>query len=189
MFKNISDFFLRIADWKTFGAALCVYMVFGGYIMPHGLATLQQMNGKKTEVLDLQFSYTPEKAHAILSEYTDQSRDYAARFELIADGLYPISYTFLFLIMMAWLFRSLSAYGVNARYLHMLPFVVMTADYSENTGIITMLSSYPNFSDTVVRISSVFTSIKWTLLAVEGIIILTGLGMIIYYRVSGRKTA
>ncbi len=186
MLKSISDFFLRIAGWKTFIAALLLYLVFGAYVMPHGLATIQELSGSKVEVLDLQFSYSPEKVHSILSGYTDESRAYAMRFNAIEDSLYPVAYTFLFLIMMAWLSRSLAVYGVRLGYIHLLPFVVMMADYSENTCIITMLRKYPAIPDRLVHLSSILTSTKWTVLGLESFIILGGLGLIGYYRMTGR---
>jgi hypothetical protein len=184
--KTISDFLIRIAGWRTFVAALLVYLIFGLYIMPHGLARIQQLSRKKVEVLDLQFSYTPERARSILAEYTDESRAFTIRFNAIDDGLYPIVYTFLILIMMAWLSRSLTAYGVRAGYLHLLPFVVMLSDYSENTCIITMLRKYPDVPDWLVRLSSCFTTIKWSLLGLEALMILGGLSLIAYYRMSGK---
>ena len=189
MLKTIHDFFLRIAGWQTFVAALLVYLVFGLYVMPHGLATIQQLSGKKVEVLDLQFSYTPEHARAILSEYTDESRAYTMRFSAIDDGLYPIAYTFLILIMMSWLSRSLAVHGIRTGYLHLLPFVVMLADYTENTCIITMIRRYPDFSDGLLRISSLCTTVKWSLLGLEALMILVGLCLIGYYRMSGRKVS
>ena len=188
MLKIIADFFLRIAGWKTFIAGLLVYLVFGAYIMPHGLAAIQELSGSKVEVLDLQFSYSPEKVHSILSGYTDESRAYARRFNAIEDSLYPVAYTFLFLIMMGWLSRSLAGYGVRMGYVHLLPFVVMVADYSENTCIITMLREYPEIPNRLVHISSILTSTKWTVLGLEVVIILGGLGLLGYYRMNG-KTA
>ena len=187
--KIISAFFLRIAGWRTFVAALFVYLIFGLYVMPHGLARIQELSGRKVEVLDLQFSYSPERARSIISEYTEESRAFTARFNAIYDGLYPVAYTFLILIMMSWLSRSLAAYGVRTGYLHLLPFIVMIADYSENTCIVMMMRKYPDFSDGLVRISSCFTAAKWSLLGLEAVMVLGGLCLIGYYRVSGKKTS
>jgi hypothetical protein len=187
MLQKIADFFWRIAGWKTFIPALLIYVVFAGYVMPQGAKAIQKVCGKKVEILDLQFSYTPERAKAILSEYTFLGRCEAAKFELWGDTLYPIAYTFLFLTIMGWVFKSLAVYDFRVRYIHLFPFLVLIADYSENVGIIKMLKTYPNFSDSLVAVSSLFTSLKWSLLAVQTFIIGVALWLLTFYRITRRK--
>jgi len=187
MLNKIADFFWRIAGWKTFAAALLIYAVFAGYIMQEGARRIQELSGKKVEILDLQFSYTPERAKAILDSYNDASRDFAANFTLIADTLYPVSYTFLFLVIISWVFKSLAVYGFRIRYIHLLPFLMMIADYGENACVITMLKSYPDFSTNLATLSSTFTSVKWSLLAFETFIIGIALWLLTFYRISRRK--
>lgn len=187
MLQNIANFFWRISGWKTFLAGLAIWLIFGTVIMPGGAAKIQQISGKKVEVLDLQFTYTPEKARAILADYGENGRRFAANFELIADTLYPLAYTFLFLIIISWVFKSLSVYGIRIRYVNLLPFLVMAADYCENAGIITMLKNYPGFSDNVVVISSFFTSLKWSLLALQAFIIGAAIWLLTFYRMTRGK--
>lgn len=187
MIQKIADFFWRVAGRNTFIAALLVYLVFGLYIMPTGLAKIQELSGKKVEVLDLQFTYTPEKARAIAASYGDAGRDFAARFEMLGDGLYPLVYTFLFLIILAWVFKSLAPYGIRVRYIHLLPLLVMFADYGENTCIISILKNYPNISDQLAMASSFFTSLKWSLLIVVTLVIGVSLWMLTFYRMTRGK--
>ncbi len=187
MIQKIDLFFWRIAGIKTFIPALLIYLFLGAVVMPYGAQTMQQVSGKKVEILDLQFTYTPEKAKAIIAPYGDAGRAYAAKFEMVADTLYPVSYTFLFLVIMGWVFKSLSVYGVRIRYIHLLPFLVMLADYSENSCIITMLNTFPNFSDGLAMVSSLFTSLKWSLLALETFIIGVALWLLTFYRITRRR--
>ena len=187
MLQKIAGYFWRSAGIKTFMAALLLYLVFGGFVMPKGTQTIWQICGKKVEILDLQFNYTPERARAILSEYNEAGRDFAAKFSLIGDTLYPIVYTFLFLIMASWLFKSLAAYGFRIRYVHLLPLLVMIADYCENAGIITMLKAYPGFSDTLVIITSFFTSLKWSLLVLLAFILGAAIWLLTFYRITRGK--
>jgi hypothetical protein len=187
MLQKIAGFFWRIAGLKTFIAALIIYMVFGAYIMPKGAQMIQQISGKKVEMLDLQFTYTPERARAIIGDYGVSARWEAASFELWADTLYPLTYTFLFLIIMGWVFKSLSVYGVRVKYIHLLPFLVLFADYSENACIIRMLKTYPDFSDNLAVASSFFTSLKWSLLAVITFIIGAAIWLLTFYKMTRGK--
>ncbi len=189
MLQKIAGFFWRIAGFKAFIGALIIYLVFAAYVMPKGPQMIQQISGKKVEILDLQFTYTPERARAILGEYGVLARWEAASFELWADTLYPLAYTFLFLIIMGWLFKSLSVYGVRIRYIHLLPFLVLIADYCENACIITMLKSYPDFSDNLALASSFFTSLKWSLLALITFIIGAGIWLLTFYKMTRGKVA
>jgi hypothetical protein len=187
MLNKIAAFFWRIAGWKTFLPALLVYAVFAGYVMRHGAERIEEISGKKIEILDIQFSYTPERAKAIIAQYGDAGRDFAATFELIGDTLYPITYTFLFLVIMAWVFKSLSVYGFRVRYIHLFPFLVMLADYSENACIIRMLRTFPDFTDNLAQLSSFFTSLKWSLLVAETFIIGAALWLLTFYRMTRGK--
>jgi hypothetical protein len=188
MLNKIGVFFWRIAGLKTFLAALLIYVFYALAVMRPGIEKIQEISGKPVKILDLQFSYTPDDARAFIGEYNEVGRNFTAHFELIADGLYPLIYTFLFLIMMGWLFKSLFVYGVHVRYIHLLPFLVMLADYGENACIITMLKSFPNFSDNVAWLSSLFTSLKWSLLAVETLIIGAAIWLLTFYRMWRGKT-
>jgi hypothetical protein len=187
MLQKIADFFWRIAGLKTFIAALLIYIVFAGYVMPHGAQRIQEISGKKVEILDLQFTYTPEKAKGIIAEYGETGRDCAAKFELIGDTLYPVAYTFLFLIIMGWLFKSLAAYGFKIRLIHLFPLLIIMADYNENACIIRMLKNYPGFSDELVNLSSFFTSLKWCLLAAQTFIIGIALWLLTFYKMTRGK--
>ena len=189
MLNRISDFFWRISGWKTFAVGLLLYIFFAVVMMQQGAAMIQQICGKKVEIFDLQFTYTPERAHEILSQYNEAGRSFAATFTMLADSIYPVSYTFLFLMIMGWLFKSLAVYGFRVRYIHLLPFLVMVFDYSENAGIVTMLKNYPDFTDGTVIVTSLFTSLKWSLLAVETFIIGAGLWLLTFYRMSKGRLA
>ena len=189
MVQKAADYFWRIAGLKTFLAALGAWIIFGLVVMPASTAKLQQITGKKLEVLDLQFSYTPERARAIIAEYGETGRYYAAWFEAIADTIYPMVYTSLFLIIISWVFRSLSVYGVRIRYIHMLPFLVMLADYCENACVITMLKTFPDFSDGLAMMSSVFTSLKWSLIGAQAFVIGGAIWLLTFYKMTRGKFA
>jgi len=182
MLKRITDALYRITGRNAFIIALMVYAVFGLYVMPQGLAKIQALSGREVKVLDLQYAYTPVQARAWLSEYTDVSREYAARFDLVEDSVYPVVYTALFLVMISWLCRSLEMYGLRLRYLLLLPLAVMLIDYCENQGNAHMLRSYPYFSDRVAVFTSALTTAKWTLVGIEGLVLIVGVCVLVYYR-------
>jgi hypothetical protein len=189
MLDKIAEFFWRIAGWKTFLPALMIYAVIGGCILYTWNQKMVKKDGTIMNMLDKQFSYTPDTARTLMTEYGDTGRSFAWRFELIADGLYPISYTFLFLIIISWTFKSLAPYGFSIRYIHLFPFLVMLFDYSENACIIRMLKTFPDFSDNLVQLSSFFTSLKWSLLVAETFMIGAALWLLTFYRMKRGRMA
>jgi hypothetical protein len=88
---------------------------------------------------------------------------------------------------MGWVFKSLSVYGVRVKYIHLMPFLVLFADYSENACIIRMLKTYPDFSDNLAVASSFFTSLKWSLLAVITFIIGAAIWLLTFYKMTRGK--
>jgi len=184
MLNKFSSFFWRIAGWKTFLPALGIYFVFGGYIMPRGAMQFEALSGKKVEILDLRFFYSPDKARSIISEYTDASRSFAIQFGLMADTVYPVAYTFLFLIITSWIFKALSAYGIGYRHLHLFPLIILPVDYFENISIATMMKTYPAITDANAYVATFFTSLKWTLVIVLTLITISALLMLIVKRFS-----
>ncbi|HLP21050.1 MAG TPA: hypothetical protein VK174_12145 [Chitinophagales bacterium] len=171
MIRKVSAYFLRIANWKTFVAALLLYLLFGAYVMPQGAKAFEANSGKKVEILDLQFHYTPEQARSIIADYGDAGRSFAIKFGLIADTLYPLAYTFFFLMITSLIFKGLINKGTRTGNLHLFPLFILVVDYCENIGIANLMNSYPNFTDTEVHVASFFTSLKWCL--VVGLALIT----------------
>lgn len=173
MIEKTLNFFWQLAGWKAFTGALVLYIFFGAVVMPLGAKKFSEVSGKKVEILDLQFFYSPEKARNIISEYGDAGRQYAIQFGLIADTLYPISYTLLFIILTAWIYKSINS--GNSVYLLCLSLLIMLIDYCENLNIASLMYKYPAVSDLQIYVSSMFTSAKWTLVLGQVLLIVVGL--------------
>lgn len=165
MLAKVSGWFYRISNIKTLLAAIAVYLVFGAYVMPTGAKTFTAKAGQQVEILDLQFNYTPAKARQIIDLYSTEARAYAVKFGLIADTLYPLAYTFLFLIITSLIFKNLKDKGIDTGSLHLFPLVIVPVDYLENISIANLLLKYPHLTDNEIRVASFFTSLKWCLVA------------------------
>lgn len=51
---------------------------------------------REVNVIDLQFSYTPEHIYEMISAYGEQGRQLYLSMKLPADLIYPVVYAFLF---------------------------------------------------------------------------------------------
>ena len=183
--KTLNNFW-QAANGKTFFAALVVYIFFGAVVMPAGAKKVSEVSRKKVEILDLQFSYSPEMARHIISEYSDSGRKYAIQFGLIADTFYPISYTFLFVVLTAWIFKAIDP--IKFKRVLLLPLVIPVVDYGENLNIALLMYGYPQLHDWQVHLSSLFTSLKWILVVLQVLVIVGALLWLICKKLSKKST-
>ncbi|HSB01009.1 MAG TPA: hypothetical protein VLE49_10195 [Anaerolineales bacterium] len=139
------------------------------------------------ETLDMQSSYSPERAYPLIDSYGEDGRQYYATIELTLDLIYPILSALMFSSLTIYLFRRVFPLDSFWQKLPLLGPIVMVVDYLENTSIVTMLLSYPRRLDLIARAANVFTVTKFVLSDLELILILIGLlgwlGKTLYIRI------
>ncbi len=160
-------FIIKYAKVKTVLILFGLVLLFNLVIFP-----LSHSGNKDLSPLDIQISYSPEKAYEILDNYSETDRRAYIIGELTIDLIYPIVYSLLlcFIIFLLYKKPRLAAF----------PLLILISDYLENFGIVTLLSYYPQKLSAVARVTGIATSIKWFLVGVSLIIILYGLGIKIY---------
>lgn len=150
-FKNaITNFLEKYATWKSILVLLVLNIVFPAVVFP-------LFQGDPANVpLDLQFSYSPEKAYQLLAQFSAEDLKMYRILELTGDIAYPIIYGLFF----AFIIFKLSKNTVFA----IVPLLSILADIIENSGIAIMITSLPKELYTVASITSIFTSLKWILI-------------------------
>jgi hypothetical protein len=170
--KPLSNFLIRIANWKSLVAFLALYVFFSGYILKNAEDKINELAGKTIGVIDLTFGFNPQKTLSMIADYGDAARAYYAKTEMTADVLYPIVYAFLFGIILSLLFRKKTYAWVNV-----LPFIDMLFDYAENINIVMLLNTFPEQSITIATLCEVFKMLKWLTLGIIILLIIYGLIM------------
>ena len=139
------------------------------------------------ETLDMQSSYSPERAYQLIGSYGEEGRQYYALIELTLDVVYPIIAALFFSSLTIYLFRRVFPLNSFWQKLPLLGPIVMAVDYLENTGIVVMLLSYPRRLDVIAQLTNMFTIAKFALSQLELILIVVGLlgwlGKAVYTRV------
>lgn len=138
------------------------------------------------ETLDMQSSYSPEKAYQLMESYGEEGRQYYVLLELTLDLVYPLLSALFFSTFTIYFFRRVFPLNSFWQKLPLLGPIVMVIDYLENTGIVIMLLNYPRRLDGVAQAANIFTVAKFALSELELILILVGLigwvGKTIYIR-------
>jgi hypothetical protein len=139
--------------------------------------------------LDLRFGYSPDTAYALMRAYGAEGRRAYLWTELTADLLYPVAYALFLGICLAYVLERVRPASTLARRAPLIPFAALVADYAENVGIIVLLARYPERSDTVARVASAITGVKWVFFASAVALLAVGLGTLVVVRGRDRRRA
>ncbi|MDP8268414.1 MAG: hypothetical protein P9L97_06785 [Candidatus Tenebribacter davisii] len=155
----ISDFLNKNATWYFILILLGLILLFNLLIFP-----LFYTTNPNIILLDLQLSYSSEEAYNILAKYNDEELKEYIIGELTVELIYPIVYTLFF----SFFIFKLSKKNIFS----FLPLLIMFSDYFENIGIVTIINYYPQKLPNIVTLTSLFTSLKWILVAISILLIL-----------------
>jgi hypothetical protein len=178
MFQQYVNFLVKTATGKLAIVLLILYIIFSTAVMGGGGKKINDLSGKKVQVLDLCITgYSPAEVNAFLTEYSPEARAFAANFNAIADTAYPIVYTIMLSVVLAWVYKSRILLNKTIGYLLLFPLLMMVLDYLENYHIIAMLRRYPAIPEEIIKAGSLLTIAKWGMLGIIFIFIILGLAL------------
>jgi hypothetical protein len=157
----MNDFIAKNANAKN------TLILLGLVILINIFLALTMGGNPNLQPLDLQFSYSPERAYELLSAYSETERFYYMIAELTLDVVYPLVYGTLLSFILYMLHNNFR--------IAKLPYDVVVIDYLENIGIVIMLINYPTRINWLASITGVFTTLKWLFLAAIFVLVLWGL--------------
>lgn len=80
--------------------------------------------------------------------------------QIPVDMVYPLLFGLTYALVLAYFLKKINKLRSPFSYLCLLPIIAGIADYLENIGIITLLNNYPDFTETTVNTTSMFSLIK-----------------------------
>ncbi len=164
----------KFSSGKTVLASFAAFIVLAALIygQPFGLARLEEITGG-AGILDMEFTYTPQQAYAMLGALGDAGREFYLTSILPLDLIVPLAYAVFYAVTISWfLSRWLPAESPWMR-LNVVPLVAGIADYCEDIGVITMLLFYPTELYGVAAVTGVISTVKF-LLVVASILLVLG---------------
>jgi len=148
---------------------LAVFLSFNAFIFPYFV----KLYGLKDHViLDLQFGFTPEFAHAVLASYGEYGRHGIMVFTGFVDNIYPLVYGSLLALFISRFTRKTDARNNSCQIINLTPFVAVLFDFMENTGILIMIQNYPGQNIPVAWLTSFAGMFKWIFLGISVLILL-----------------
>lgn len=95
-------------------------------------------------------------------------------YQIPVDMVFPLLLAITNCLLISFFLKKLDLFRAPVIYLCFLPLISGVADYSENIGIIIMLNQFPDITTFAVKITSLFSVIKYSAITISflGIIVL-----------------
>ena len=172
--KILSNFILKIANWKSLLIFFLIYIAFNAFFFPKGFKSDVPIADQNLPILDLQMTYNPENVKDIVAMYNGAAKQAYILSATITDGIYPIVYFLLFGIAFSLVFYK---WRINPwfKYINILPLSIVFFDYMENTMIVQMLKTAPADLGMMPTYCSTFTMIKWLFTTIFLILLIAGI--------------
>ncbi len=103
------------------------------------------------------------------------------------DLIYPSLFAISFVLLLAYILNRITKEGSKAFYLCLLPIAAGFFDYLENSGIIHMLVTYPDFSFAVAKTTSVFSILKSAFMTLYFIVLAGSIGALLLKKIKKRR--
>lgn len=121
--------------------------------------TMKFSNGIK--LLDmLPTGYNLDYVNKLFRTLGENGREVYLTIQIPVDMIYPLLFGLNYALLLAYFLKKINKLKSPFTYLSLLPVIAGIADYLENIGIITMLNSYPDLTETTVNITNTFSVIK-----------------------------
>ena len=148
-------------------------------IMPIVTMPIVNQFTNEMKILDLlPGGYNFEYVITFFNNLGEEGRQSYLFYQIPVDMVFPLLLIITNCLLISFLLKKIDLFRTPFIYLCFLPFISGIADYSENIGIIIMLNQFPDIIMFAVKITSLFSVIKYSAITISFLVIIV-LGMIL----------
>lgn len=181
----IFNYLNKYATKKNILIGILLIIVFNIFLLPKFSELFLNTKIDIKSILDIKFSYSTTIAYTLFKNLNENGRVAYKLSELFVDIPYAIIYGFTYAFIVVFLLKRNKIKNLN--YLVLAPLIISLFDVLENTGIIIMLTKYPEKLSNICNLTSIFTSLKWIFAIVTFIIILVNMGYLLISKLFIKK--
>lgn len=122
--------------------------------------------------------FEAEYARSLLERLGVAGREAYLYFQIPVDLIYPGLFGITYCLILAYLLNKLNSLNNPYFYLCLIPLLAGLFDYLENFGIVNMLISYPDLTNTAIQLTNFFTIFKSLLSTISFTLLIVILGMV-----------
>ena len=164
LIQQPAQFIERTASIPVLVLLVLLSILFPAVLFPaHGIGDIKP--------LDLHFSYSPDQVYEYLAVLGAKGRGDYTRMLLTSDLAFPVVYSMALSIALMIVLRKLLP--LASVYLCLFPFTIVIADWFENLCLVMVTREFPEQADIIASYASSFTSLKWVLIVLTVLILLT----------------
>ena len=172
--QPVLEMLFRFATWRNILIVWGALALYNLLVLGPAYARIEAISGG-VRALDFLIVYRPERAYNMIAAYGEQGRRYYATIALTLDTIFPLLSAAAFSLTIACVFRrAFSRESVLHRALF-VPVGAMVADLLENAGIVTMLLNFPQELRAIALLTSSFSTVKWTAVTAQSVLVVIGL--------------
>jgi hypothetical protein len=128
------------------------------------------------KLLDMQpLGYNVDYARTLMTQLGEEGRHAYLFRQLPIDMIYPFCFALTYSLLLVYLFRRGFREGNFICHFFAVPVLGGAFDYLENLGEITMLVSYPDFPDWLIRLTGAFSILKSFFTTIFFVLLVIGL--------------
>lgn len=187
MLPRLSSFFHRLSSGSVTLAALVIFFLFTGLILPNQARKLESVTHGAGSP-DTSFLYLKADLYRMADAYGEVGRATYVRVRFTFDLIFPIVYVFFLITSISWLLTCALPEGNRWRMLNLFPTLGWFFDMLENIGASAVMSRYPHHTPIIDTLTPIFTLLKWFFVSGSFIILLAALILFLWKRVAGRKS-
>ena len=145
---------------KVLGLFILTNVVYLYMVFVTGPRTMHHANGLR--LLDIMpTGYNLNDVNKLFDALGTIGRETYLTRQIPVDMIYPLLSGLTYCLILGYVLKKLNKLNTPFLYICVLPLIAGLVDYLENFGIIILLKSYPDISQSMVSIISVFTVIKF----------------------------
>lgn len=149
----------KVSNWK-FIIPFLVFTVFLLHLFSVGEDKMSAIVGEEVTLIDLWSGYNLAEITSFFEQLKPEGRAIHKQLTGELDMIFPFAYGPLFILIFAFLLKTIFGKDSNWLLLSIFPLLTMGVDYMENFNTLILLKSYPNLSEVIVNKGSFFTEIK-----------------------------
>jgi hypothetical protein len=158
-----------------------------GYMLSTSIPKVMGYSGG-AKLLDMKpTGYTVEYARELFSALGENGRHAYSYEQIPVDMVYPFFFALSYSLLLTYLFGKGFHPDSWVQNLTIIPIYGGIFDYLENIGIIYHLQTYPQFSDTIIRITNVCSVLKSAFTTMFFLLLVVGLVRIAIRRSGNRS--
>jgi len=180
MLKSFSAWLRQVSTVWVALAALVFFLGFTALVLP-GQASMAEANSGAAGSPDMSFFYSAEDLYRFAEMYGEQGRAAYVRARFTFDVVWPLVYTFFLVTAVSWVFGKAFAADNPWQMANLAPVMGMLFDFLENISTSLVMLRYPQQTVVLDTLASVFTMLKWTLIAASFVLLLAG-GIVAVWR-------